>query len=434
MSQVVDLGYRPHQWQTDAHAKLRRFSVVVAHRRFGKTYMAVRTVMHAALKTQKEAARFGYCAPFLKQAKGVAWDYLRRFSAIVPGTRINEQELTVTYPNDARIRLFGADNAEAMRGLYFDGIVPDEMADFRPHVWPTIIRPALSDRRGWAMFIGTPKGVNQFAELYQYAISGQDDEWAGLIYPVSLTGLIDERELASSRAIMSEAQYRQEWECDFSAASDNTLITIDTVSAAMRRETNPGEVAESPRILGVDVARFGDDRSVIQKRQGLVAFKPIVFQGLDNMELAGRVASEIAEWKPDAVFIDAGRGEGVIDRLRQLGNSVVEVNFGGRASVPQYANKRSEMWDLLAKWLTDGGNLPDDQALRMDLCAPTYSFDAQGRMVLEPKDAIKARGLRSTDVGDALALTFAYPVAMRSWQGYPLPPRSMAVDYDPFNS
>lgn len=430
---TIDLGYSPHRYQLVIHQQARRFTVVVAHRRFGKTFCAIMTLVNAALATSKPNARFAYLAPFLKQAKGVSWDYLRRFSRPVPGTKINESELSIDYPNGARIRLYGADNADAMRGIYLDGIVVDEMADMKPDVLGAVIRPALSDRKGWAFYIGTPKGVNQFSELYEYAASGKDPEWRGLLFRADETGLIDEGELASSRAMMSEAQYRQEWLCDFTASSDNTLITIDLVSEACRRAIKEGDCIGLPKIMGVDVARFGDDRSVIQKRWGLCAMEPLVFQGMDNMELAARVAAEINAWEPDAVFIDAGRGEGVIDRLRHLGFSPIEVNFGGKPMDAHYANRRTEMWDTMAKWLRDGGALPQHLGLKTDLCVPTYDFDSANRMRLESKDDIKARGLRSPDLADALALTFAAPVAPRGTSVGPrrAPPVAMA-DYDPF--
>jgi hypothetical protein len=211
---------------------------------------------------------------------------------------------------------------------------------------------------------------------------------------------------------MSDAQYRQEFLCDFAASSDNVLITIDQASEAAKRVYKPGDIAYAPVILGVDVARYGDDRSCIVRRQGLQVFNPLVFQGIDNMDLAARLVAQIREHKPAAVFVDAGRGEGVIDRVRQLGYQVIEVNFGGKAANPAYRNKRSEMWDLLADWLRKGGAIPNDKDLKTDLCMPTYSMaNAAGLFELESKDKMKERG-RSPDVADALALTFAHPVML----------------------
>ena len=132
------------------------------------------------------------------------------------------------------------------------------------------------------------------------------------------------------------------------------------------------------------------------------------------MQLAARVAAEIDRWRPDAVFCDAGAGAGVIDRLRQLRHDVVEVPFGGKPIDAQYLNRRTEMWCLMADWLRMGGAIPDEVALKQDLAAPTYRYDAQGRRALESKDELKARGLPSPDLGDALALTFASPVAPKS--------------------
>ena len=119
------------------------------------------------------------------------------------------------------------------------------------------------------------------------------------------------------------------------------------------------------------------------------------------------------------MFIDAGRGEGVIDRLRQLGFSVIEVNFGGKPTDDSYANKRSEMWDAMAKWLKAGGAIPNHPGLKTDLATPTYSFNAAGKLVLESKDEIKKRGLRSSDVADSLCLTFAYPIAPKATSIWP---------------
>lgn len=429
-AQTIDLGYRPRPYQAQVHQKRRRFTVVVAHRRFGKTLLSIMQLVDSACRDNRKDARYGYLAPFLRQSKAVAWDYLKTVCLKIPGVEKNEQELSVDFPHGPRIRLFGGDNADALRGMYFDGIVIDEMADLKPEVWGAIVRPALSDRKGWAIFIGTPRGVNQFSEIYDFARSRKDADWDGLLYRADETGVIDQSELDAARRTMSDAQFRQEFLCDFSAASDSCLLTIDQVSDACKKVLRQDDIAMAPRVIGVDVARFGDDRSVIQQRQGLQAFDPIVMRGIDNMTLASRVANVIDHWKADAVFIDAGRGEGVIDRLRQLGYSVVEVNFGGKPANDHYANKRSEMWDGMAQWIRSGGAIPNHPELKTDLCVPTYEFDRAGRMILESKDHIKERGLSSPDIADALALTFAYPVKPQVSAAPMARPRH-EVEYDP---
>lgn len=143
-------------------------------------------------------------------------------------------------------------------------------------------------------------------------------------------------------------------------------------------------------------------------------YEPLLFSGLDNMKLAEIVAREIEDHRPDAVFIDAGRGEGVIDRLRQLGYTVMEVPFGGKAiREDKYVNRRAEMWDAMRAWLQQGGSIPEDERLQAELSIPEYGYDAKGRIQLEAKDKIKERSGRSPDVADAAALTFAAPVASR---------------------
>lgn len=413
--QVVDLGFRPHQYQREVQlemAKL-RFGVVVAHRRWGKTVMAVQALVDRGLRCAKPDPQFAYFAPRLKQAKQIAWRHMMRLSSRIPGAKKNESELYVEMPNGARIMLYGGSEGheESARGMYFDGAVIDEVAGIAPHAWPEIIRPALTDRKGWAMFIGTPHGMDAFHERWQF--SQADPAWYSLMYRADETQLpwLPPEELEAARRDMSDASYRQEFLCDFTASSTDTLITIDIASAAAQREYVITQYGFAPVVLGVDVARFGDDRSVIQARQGLAAQNPEIYKGIDLMTFSGHVARAIDRYNPQATFVDAGgMGAGVIDRLRQLGFRVVEVNFGGRASDEQYADKRTEMWFELRDWLEQGGSIQNVPTLKTDLCGPTYRFLANGKVRLESKDDLKARGLPSPDLGDALALTFAEPV------------------------
>ena len=428
----LDTGYRPHPHQVEIHRQMarHRFGVLVCHRRFGKTVLAVNMLVDAALRFPGRDGRFCYVAPYLKQATRIAWDYLKdHLAPLGDHCRVNEAGKYATLLSGSRIALYGADNPDSMRGLYFDGVVVDEVADVKPNVWGEILRPALADRTGWAFFIGTPKGVNLFSELYESALSTPG--WYAGLYRADETDLpwLPAAELELARQTMSDAQYRQEFLCDFSASAENTLITFDLALAATRRQADLRLTGSSPRVLGVDVARFGSDRTVIFLRQGPKAFEPVVLTDADNMTVAGRVAKVIDSALPDAVFIDGGGGQGVIDRLLQLGYPVTEVNFGGRASRPIWANKRSEMWDELKSWLAAGGSIPDLPDLKADLCGPTYFYDSLNRMALEKKERLKERGLRSPDLGDALALTFAYPVApvaARRQQN------TLETDFDPY--
>jgi len=407
----VDLGVEPRRWQNECWRNMQRFSVVVVHRRGGKTVLAILRLVLMALQCNLERPRYAYLAPELKQAKAVAWDYLKAFALKIPGARTNEGELWVELPNGARIRLYGADNPDSLRGLYLDGVVLDEVAQMKPFLWGEIITPALADRGGWALFIGTPKGMNLFSDLYFKALDLPD--WYAACFTVEDTGALPETELAVMRETMSPQQWRQEMLCDFSASSDESLISLDLVSQAMKRELAPEAYHFAPRILGVDVARQGKDRTVIQPRQGLKALRPTIMQGADAMTVAERVATLWVEWKADAVMVDGtgGYGAGVIDRLRQMRYRPMEVQFGGKPRDDRFANKRSEMWWSIKQWLEQGGALPAMPEYRIDLTGPQYDFgNAAGKLALESKDSLVARGLPSPDLGDALACTFAFPV------------------------
>lgn len=406
----IDTGYRPRRHQEEIHLNLKRFSVLVCHRRFGKTVLAINALVDAASRCQIERPRYGYVAPAYKQAKGVAWDYLKHYTREFPGRQSNEGELYVELPNSARIRLFGADNPDSLRGLYFDGVVLDEVAQMRPEVWGEIIRPSLSDRGGWALFIGTPKGINLFSELYFSAC--KDPSWYSGMYRASETGIVPDDELAQARKDMSEAQYLQEFECDFSASVENSIMPIQLVEEASRREYHASQYAHAPKILGVDCARFGNNKSSLIFRQGLSAYGLESWRGLDTMQLASIVGARIQKEKPDAVFIDAiGLGGGVVDRLTHLGFNVIGVNSSSRMpSGSRYYNKRAEMWFLCQNWLEEGGSIPDVVSLKNDLVGPTYRYQLNGQIIVESKDDLQSRGIQSPDEGDALVNTFAQPV------------------------
>lgn len=424
MTQEIIIPYKPRYPQTVIHPELEkhRFSVLVAHRRLGKSVMAINHTIKKAIQNPLIEPRYGYIGPFLKQVKLIAWSYLKRYTAPIPGVKTNESELFVQLPNGAKIWLFGADNPDAMRGTYFDGVVMDEFGQFRNEVWGEIIRPSLVDRNGWGLFSGTPKGQNQFLEILELAqrlqAQGDPNWWSG-IFRADETGVIPEDELNMLRQVVSDSQFRQEFLCDFTASADNVLIPIDLVSEAVKRVYRQEDINGAPKIIGVDPSRFGDDRKVIVRRQGLVTFPPkIIRQKMDTMDFAAIVAQEINEFQPDATFIDVGGpGAGVVDRLRQLGFYVSEVNFGGQALNPnQYVNKRTEMWDTAREHLEQGGSIPNDPEFKSDLVVATYSYDAANRMKLEPKESIKERLGKSPDIGDAWVLTFAFPVQAK--RGY----------------
>lgn len=219
----------------------------------------------------------------------------------------------------------------------------------------------------------------------------------------------------------------------FPPSSLNTLLGPDDITAAQRRSYSERDIRDSARVLGVDVARFGDDASVIFPRQGVVAFAPAQLRNVSAVEGAGAVARKWADWKADAVFIDdtGGYGAGWIDCLTQLGRRATGVAFSGSPSEPRYANKRSEMYFAAAEWIRQGGQLPGSDVAGMGeftaaMTRTTYSFRGD-RLLLEPKEMVKARIGRSPDFADAFALTFAHPVAP-SVRGN----AAHRAEYDPF--
>lgn len=178
-----------------------------------------------SLHNQLKNPQYAYIAPTYGQAKRVAWDYLKEYTKNIPGVTTHEGELRIDIPrphlNDRiRIILLGAENPDTIRGMYFDGVLLDEFADMNPEVWTKIIRAALADRLGWAVFIGTPKGRNHFYDVYETAKkrAAEGGDWFTALYKASETGIVPRAELEEARALMSEEEYEQEFECSFSAA------------------------------------------------------------------------------------------------------------------------------------------------------------------------------------------------------------------------
>ena len=238
MEEVIDveLDYKPRDVFIDFHEREQRWAVIVAHRRCGKTVSCINELIYKALVENKEDGRYAYLAPYYAQAKSIAFDYLMRFSEPVRANH-NVSELWVELINGARIRLFGADNADSLRGLYLDGVVLDEYADMKPSIWGAVLRPLLSDRKGWAVFIGTPKGHNQFWEIYNNAT--KDSSWYCKTLRASQTGLIPQEELDDARKMQTQDQYLAEWECDFESA-----ILGAYYGKELRQLTDQGRITE----------------------------------------------------------------------------------------------------------------------------------------------------------------------------------------------
>jgi len=233
----LSLGYVARHSFIPFHARAERWAVIVAHRRAGKTVACVMDLIDSALRCKLERPRFAYLAPLYRQAKQVSWDYLKAYGLRVPGAVASESELKLEFPNGGQVRLYGADNPDSLRGLYLDGAILDEAADMSPRVYSEILRPALADRKGWCVWIGTPRGQNDFYDL----IYGVRDGFKGAInspgewFYQSLKAsesikyyqqhpeerdlaTLDAEELDLAKRQMTPEQYEQEFECSFTAA------------------------------------------------------------------------------------------------------------------------------------------------------------------------------------------------------------------------
>jgi phage terminase large subunit len=220
----IKIPYTPRKHQSYLHQQINRYrwSVLVCHRRFGKTVCMINHLIRSALMCKHKNPRFAYIAPTFKQAKSIAWDYMKQFTAKIPNTKFNETELRVDLPNGSRITLLGAENSDGLRGIYLDGCVIDEYANIDGKLFAEIIRPALSDRKGYCVFIGTPAGMNNnFYDLYQHANGAED--WFNYKAKASDTKIVDPEELEKAKEVMGEKKYLQEFECDWIANIEGAI-------------------------------------------------------------------------------------------------------------------------------------------------------------------------------------------------------------------
>jgi phage terminase large subunit len=267
---VVDVPYTRRPAQRAFHAAMRaavvKHFILVWHRRAGKTVALINELQRQAMESTAPRARYAYVAPFLKQAKIIAWDYLVHYSSVIPGVKVNAGELSVDYPNGARVRLFGADNPDSLRGIYLDGVVLDEYGQIPKLLRTEVLLPALADRDGWEVLCGTPKGRNQF----YYAVHG-DDEWVGAVNDpawlvnvlrASESGIFTPEQLQHLKRQMGADLYAQEMECDWSVSDKGSFLGRQL--EVVRREnriTTVGLSTGIPVITGWDLG-IGDATSI----------------------------------------------------------------------------------------------------------------------------------------------------------------------------
>lgn len=236
---TVTIPYEPRAQFLPFHNRSQRWACLVCHRRAGKTVATVNDLITKALYSQKERSRYAYIAPFYSQAKQIAWDYLKFYAKEV-AVKSSESALSVELFNGSRITLYGADNPDAFRGLYFDGVAIDEYGNCRPNLWSEILRPALADRQGWALFIGTPNGPNHFYDVWEEA--GAKASWYRFMLKASESGIIPQAELEEMKSSMPIDEWESEMECSWFAAVKGSYYGTEMKKA---------KVGDFPSVPGV---------------------------------------------------------------------------------------------------------------------------------------------------------------------------------------
>ena len=220
----IEIPYTPRPLQAMLHNELdkHRFAVLNCHRRFGKSILIIMHLIKKALTNDKKNPRYYLIGPTFVSIKRVCWDYLKQYAGCIPGTTFNETELRCDLPNGARITLLSSEDPDKIRGIYADGVCIDECSQMNPVLWNEILRPALSDRKGFAYFISTPQGMtNIFYDLYQHALG--DPQWLAYTAKASETNIIDQEELDAAKAQMGDTKYKQEFECDWIANIEGSI-------------------------------------------------------------------------------------------------------------------------------------------------------------------------------------------------------------------
>lgn len=329
------------------------------------------------------------------------------------------------------------ENSEAFAGLHAANSTPwyifDEASAIDNVIWEVAEGGMTDGEPMWFVFGNPTRGSGRFFDCF----GKQKHRWR--------TAQIDSR-----TAKMTNKKKLQEWVDDFGEDSDFVRVRVrgvfpragscqfiagDIVRAAMLNQLREDIYALQPKCLGVDVARFGDDQTVFTRRQGRKVWPQEKYRGLDTMQTASRACRAADDFGAEFIFVDGvGVGAGVVDRMRQLGYAVIDVQAGGGAlDKVRYKNKRAEMWGQMRDWIkNDSPDLPDDNDLEAALTAIEYGFTPGDQILLERKEDMKKRGVASPDEGDSLALTFAEPTGAQGGGGIGGLAETAETEYDLF--
>jgi len=446
---VIDLGFVPHKYQTEFFKRWKTYNELICTRRFGKSVIAALKLTDSCLRLvaskRKKQPKFAYIAPQKDQAKQITWPIFKEFlSNLIDSGQvtISDQSMEVYFKNDkgkpwGQIKLYAEEKggAESIRGNYLDGVVFDEYDSMDASVvWRQIVRPALGDTSGWALFAGTIAGKGNLYNLHKER--KDDPRWNIGIYRFEDTWkhlpAYCEWDESSKLWVPSQekyddvieeyryapSEYAREFQCDWDADGVDPLIPNKFLRESLGRHIKEDAYSHDVKIMGIDVAGDGPDSHTICMRQGLGCSPIEKYRDIDERALTGVVMGKISSWKPDMVFIDhtGGYGTELISRLRQQGCRIVRgINFGSRANdAEHYSNKRTEMYHNVRDWIVDGGSLPDDEDIEQELSVLSAPEGVNGKAMLIKKDDIRELIGRSPDKADALALTFAETVIKTS--------------------
>ncbi len=260
----VTIPYTPRKQQAYLHNNLDKFrySLLCCHRRFGKSVLCILHLIKCAMTNKNHAPRFAYIAPTYSQCKKIAWDYLKHYTAKIPGTKYNETELRCDLINGARISLLSSENPDSIRGIYLDGCIIDEAAMISENLVNEVITPALSDRKGFMILVGTPKGMNNL--FYDYFQKAQaSNNWFLYRAKASDTGIVDKEELKAALGVMGKDKYQQEFECSFignisGSIYGDLISSLDDKKQLCRVPLNPAYPVNTAWDLG-----FNDQTAII---------------------------------------------------------------------------------------------------------------------------------------------------------------------------
>ena len=276
----IVIPYKPRKHQKEVHNNLKRFNVLVCHRRFGKTVLCINEILKKAMQNTLPRPRYYYLAPTYSMAKRTAWDYLKEYTGVLPNVTYHETELRADLPNGARIQLLGCERPDSLRGLYIDGVILDEVAQMPPRLWTEIIRPALSDREGWMVAIGTPQGHNAFFDLYDYA--NHQEGWYAETFKSSETGIISDLELNEAKHLMPDEVYEAEFECSFDSAAIGSIY-----AKGLTKADEDGRITKVPYQTDIKVNTFWDLGMQDKTAIWFVQIKGSAFHIIDYYENSG---------------------------------------------------------------------------------------------------------------------------------------------------